>query len=108
LKTVHGFLFLRGRNKIVIELNPKYGKVAAFVKTELSYFVITSWADTGNVELRITDAVGRIVLAQQQQVAAGVNQLILPGLSRLAKGTYIVEAINLDDSRREVYKLTKE
>ncbi len=75
--------------------------------TELLQVSITA-QNAGKVELRISDAAGRIVLTQQQKVSVGVNQLIVPGLSGLVKGTYIVEVINPDANNRVAFKLTKE
>ena len=58
-----------------------------------------------NVSLKVTDALGRIVVARQVPVSAGVNKITVPFGSLYAPGVYIVSVFS--DEIQENIKLLK-
>jgi Secretion system C-terminal sorting domain len=50
-------------------------------------------AETGTAQMRITNAVGQIVLSKQTTISKGYNNIQIDGLSRLASGMYVVQLI---------------
>lgn len=60
------------------------------------------------VELRLSDASGKLVIVQRQNVVKGTSQLSLNGLSRLSNGTYTLQVVNISDNSSTIYKLNKQ
>jgi hypothetical protein len=59
-----------------------------------------------NAQVRIVDMNGKVVVMQQEQLQIGGNQFTINGLSRLAKGTYVIEVIT--STEKLIEKLNKQ
>jgi SdrD B-like domain/Secretion system C-terminal sorting domain len=59
-----------------------------------------------NAQVRIVDMNGKVVVMQQAQLQIGGNQFTINGLSRLAKGTYVIEVIT--STEKLIEKLNKQ
>ncbi len=48
-------------------------------------------ATKDNAQIRIIDALGKIIITQQEKVEIGGNQITINGLSKIAQGAYMIE-----------------
>ncbi|MGF2413953.1 T9SS type A sorting domain-containing protein [Ferruginibacter sp.] len=62
----------------------------------------------GNVTVKISDINGRTIITKQQKLSAGINQVIIPELSALPKGIYILNVVNGSEKENVAFKLFKQ
>jgi hypothetical protein len=48
-------------------------------------------ATKDNAQIRIIDALGKVIITQQEKVEIGGNQIIINGLGKIAQGAYMIE-----------------
>jgi SdrD B-like domain len=71
-------------------------------------FVSIPSSSKGTVLVNISDATGRIIKQQQQAVVPGINQFVIPQLSGITPGLYIIDVFNNSDNKRASRKFLKE